>query len=140
MQNLDDPVKPFNPSDKPSGGVQGAPDEPQTYQQSLDDALSQTFPASDPISPGSAMDAEDRVAPSRRDPVDWRLRRGSQVDAGETGGSTSRMTQAMFGGLVGAVVLGALAGRTGMLIGAMAGAALARANLGAPADERQPRL
>ena len=59
-----------------SGGLPGAPQEPGTYQQSLDEALAETFPASDPISPSQAMRAQDE-APSSRDPVDWRVDRGS---------------------------------------------------------------
>jgi hypothetical protein len=58
-----------------SGGVPGAPQEPSTYQQTLDEALSETFPASDPISPSQAMRAQEE-APSERDPVDWRVERG----------------------------------------------------------------
>ena len=60
---------------KYSGGVPGAPQEPGTYQQTLDEALSETFPASDPISPSQAMRAQEE-APSERDPVDWRVERG----------------------------------------------------------------
>jgi hypothetical protein len=56
-------------------GVPGAPQEPSTYQQTLDEALSETFPASDPISPSQAMRAQEE-APSERDPVDWRVERG----------------------------------------------------------------
>jgi hypothetical protein len=59
-----------------SGGLPGAPQEPATYQQTLDEALAETFPASDPISPSQAMRAQDE-APSARDPVDWRVERGS---------------------------------------------------------------
>jgi len=34
----------------------------QTYQGSLDEALEETFPASDPISPGAAMHAEEMAS------------------------------------------------------------------------------
>jgi hypothetical protein len=61
---------------KHSGGLPGVPSEPETYQQTLDEALAETFPASDPISPSQAMRAE-RMASSPRDPVDWRVERGS---------------------------------------------------------------
>jgi hypothetical protein len=61
---------------KLSGGLPGAPQEPRTYQQTLDEALAETFPASDPISPSQAMRAQEEV-PSERDPVDWRVERGS---------------------------------------------------------------
>jgi hypothetical protein len=46
-----------------------------TYQELLDDALDQTFPASDPISPTAAMAAEKRIA-TARDAVDWTLKPG----------------------------------------------------------------
>jgi CBS domain-containing protein len=46
-----------------------------TYQELLDDALDQTFPASDPISPSAAMAAEKRIA-TDRDAVDWTLKPG----------------------------------------------------------------
>ena len=59
-----------------SGGLPGAPQEPGTYQQTLDEALAETFPASDPISPSQAMRAQEE-APTERDPVDWRVERGS---------------------------------------------------------------
>ncbi|MCK7494298.1 MAG: hypothetical protein MZW92_26265 [Comamonadaceae bacterium] len=52
-------------------------DKPQTYQQVLDEALDETFPASDPISPGAAMHAEERVA-GRGDEHDWKLKPGSE--------------------------------------------------------------
>lgn len=59
---------------KYSGGLPGAPQEPGTYQETLDEALAETFPASDPISPSQAMRARDET-PSTRDPVDWRVER-----------------------------------------------------------------
>ncbi|MBK1616455.1 hypothetical protein CKO44_23725 [Rubrivivax gelatinosus] len=49
----------------------------QTYQQALDEALDQTFPASDPISPSAAMHAEKQVA-SRGETKDWKLQPGSE--------------------------------------------------------------
>jgi hypothetical protein len=48
-----------------------------TYQEVLDEALDETFPASDPISPGAAAHAEAR-AHHTRDAVDWTLQAGSQ--------------------------------------------------------------
>ena len=59
---------------KLSGGLPGAPEAPQTYQQALDEALAETFPASDPISPSAAMHLEERIS-SERDAVDWKLRK-----------------------------------------------------------------
>jgi hypothetical protein len=61
---------------KHSGGLPGVPHEPQTYQETLDEALAETFPASDPISPGQASRANTQT-PSSRDPVDWRVERPS---------------------------------------------------------------
>ena len=46
-----------------------------SYQALLDDALDQTFPASDPISPSAAMYAEAQVA-TEKDAVDWVLKPG----------------------------------------------------------------
>lgn len=42
-----------------------------TYQEQLDAALEETFPASDPISPGSAMHAEGEHHRTARDSHDW---------------------------------------------------------------------
>ena len=43
----------------------------------VDKAVDMTFPASDPISPGAAEHAE-RQTQTRRDDVDWTLKKGSQ--------------------------------------------------------------
>ena len=51
-------------------GVQ--PDPLPTYQELLDEALELTFPASDPISPGAATRAEERVS-TPMDETDWKL-------------------------------------------------------------------
>jgi hypothetical protein len=48
-----------------------------TYQELLDESLDETFPASDPISPGAAMHAERQVA-TGKDEVDWQLKPGAQ--------------------------------------------------------------
>jgi len=48
-----------------------AGDSPKTYQESLDEALDETFPASDPISPSAAMHAEERIQ-TAKDEVDWK--------------------------------------------------------------------
>lgn len=58
---------------KPAGKV-------PTYQELLDESLDETFPASDPISPGAAMHAERQVA-TGKDDVDWQLRPGAQQPA-----------------------------------------------------------
>ncbi|MGH6648299.1 hypothetical protein [Aquabacterium sp.] len=47
-----------------------------TYQELLDEALDETFPASDPISPSAAMSAEKRIAKGTED-VDWHLQPGA---------------------------------------------------------------
>lgn len=47
-----------------------------TYQELLDEALDETFPASDPISPSAAMHAERQVA-TGKDDVDWKLQPGA---------------------------------------------------------------
>jgi hypothetical protein len=89
----------------------------QTYQQSLDQALEETFPASDPIS-ASAAGAQDDPVQSPGNPIDWRL-------AGAEGGASSRpgtseVSSILLGAAAGAFV-GRLAGgrtRLGALIGA----------------------
>jgi hypothetical protein len=58
--------------EKPDACLPGEADAPDTYQQALDEALAETFPASDPISPSAAA-AGDTPVPSPRDPVDWPL-------------------------------------------------------------------
>lgn len=53
-----------------------------TYQDQLDEALEETFPASDPISPSAAEAAErraERAITSRRNEADWALTPGSEV-------------------------------------------------------------
>lgn len=49
-----------------------------TYQELLDEALDETFPASDPISPSAAMHAEKQVS-TGKDDVDWKLKPGAQI-------------------------------------------------------------
>lgn len=48
-----------------------------SYQELLDDALDQTFPASDPISPTAAMYAEREIS-TEKDSTDWTLKPGAQ--------------------------------------------------------------
>lgn len=63
-----------NASTSSSGGGQGKEatiDAPTTYQESLDEALDETFPASDPISPSAALHAEERIQ-TAKDKVDWK--------------------------------------------------------------------
>ncbi|MFO1298435.1 MAG: hypothetical protein U1F25_19540, partial [Rubrivivax sp.] len=104
---------------KPSGGLEGVPEESRTYQESLDDALAQTFPASDPISPSSAMHAE-RATRTQRDDHDWKLKPGSSVPLpGQHGTGTA--TRTWVGALVGGAV-GMRLGLPGLVVGALAGA------------------
>ena len=61
------------------------PDEKvPTYQELLDDALDQTFPASDPISPTAAMHAEKQVS-TGKDDTDWELKPGGHEPPQRTG-------------------------------------------------------
>lgn len=59
-----------------------------TYQELLDEALDQTFPASDPISPGAAMHADRQIA-TGKDGTDWTLKPG-QCDPGRNPSATGR--------------------------------------------------
>jgi hypothetical protein len=75
--------RPAPPTDlvTPSGGnppQQGLP----TYQALLDEAVQETFPASDPISPTSAMHAEHPVR-TARDAQDWALQSQSETAAAQ---------------------------------------------------------
>jgi hypothetical protein len=75
--------QPARPPDlvSPSGGnppQQGLP----TYQALLDEAVQETFPASDPISPTAAMHAEEPVR-TGRDASDWALQPQSEATSGQ---------------------------------------------------------
>lgn len=48
-------------------------DKLPTYQEALDEAVEQTFPASDPISP-SAAEKADRAVSTPKDDKDWKAR------------------------------------------------------------------
>lgn len=74
------PERPPVPPEMPSGGVPGRSDRPGTYQEALDEALAETFPASDPISP-SSVDSGRPPKPSLRDAVDWPLKVSSTEQA-----------------------------------------------------------
>jgi len=77
--------KPKAPAPKPGKTTAGPSFEKvPSYQALLDDALDQTFPASDPISPSAAMYAEAQVA-TEKDAVDWVLKPGG--GRGGTGAS-----------------------------------------------------
>jgi len=49
----------------------------KTYQQTLDDALEDTFPASDPIAPGAAAHPVEPATHTDED-ADWHLKPGSK--------------------------------------------------------------
>ncbi|MEW6705208.1 MAG: hypothetical protein AB1430_10195 [Pseudomonadota bacterium] len=53
-----------------------------TYQELLDEAVDETFPASDPISPTAAMNAE-RPLSTRLDSQDWKLKPAQSAPAAE---------------------------------------------------------
>ena len=56
-------------------------DKTPTYQELLDESLDETFPASDPISPGAAAHA-DRLVHTDKDETDWKLTPGSKAPEG----------------------------------------------------------
>jgi hypothetical protein len=64
------PRTPKAAKDRPEGK---AKDKLPTYQESLDEALEETFPASDPISPSAAMHA-DKPVKTGKDERDWKVR------------------------------------------------------------------
>ncbi|RTL41303.1 MAG: hypothetical protein EKK53_13765 [Burkholderiales bacterium] len=64
-------------------------DKVPTYQELLDDALEQTFPASDPISPSAAMHAEEQAESARQGETDWKLKPGGTAPAGSDAASGS---------------------------------------------------
>ncbi|HEY0817949.1 MAG TPA: hypothetical protein VGD46_04170 [Rhizobacter sp.] len=64
------------PEDRLEGKARGPSEAVPTYQELLDEALDETFPASDPISPSAAMAAEKRIK-TDKDATDWTLRPGA---------------------------------------------------------------
>ncbi|HET7867959.1 MAG TPA: hemerythrin domain-containing protein [Burkholderiaceae bacterium] len=90
----------------PSHGRSTAPGgKIPTYQQLLDEALEQTFPASDPISPSAAMAAERRIR-TPGNTHDWVLRPGAASSPGGLQRSGPRQRPASGGVLAG--LMGAL--------------------------------
>ena len=68
------------PDHRASSGEQSdAGDKATTYQEVLDEALEETFPASDPIAPGAAMHARERIT-TEKDVVDWAIEPGSSAE------------------------------------------------------------
>lgn len=86
---------------QPAGSASGADARPPTYQQLLDDALDQTFPASDPISPSAAMSAARRTQ-TEGNPRDWTLRPGEASEPvplrkGDAGDQATRRSRVSTG-------------------------------------------
>lgn len=73
-------MKDQHATDRETKRVEGQHRKPHekvpTYQELLDEALDETFPASDPISPSAAMHAEKQIS-SSRDGTDWTLKPGA---------------------------------------------------------------
>ncbi len=65
---------PYRPMPMPGPQTRDAGELPQhrppTYQEKLDEAIDETFPASDPISP-SGPDRPEHATRTPRDDVDW---------------------------------------------------------------------
>jgi hypothetical protein len=72
----EDPRATRSPGERLEGKGEAPAEKVPTYQELLDEALDQTFPASDPISPTAAMAAEKRIE-TERDAVDWTLKPGA---------------------------------------------------------------
>lgn len=74
------PLQPDTPEQREARRLDGcctrAQERVPTYQELLDDALDQTFPASDPISPSAAMHTH-ALLHSAENPKDWTLRPGA---------------------------------------------------------------
>ncbi|WP_043460407.1 hypothetical protein [Azohydromonas australica] len=58
------------------GQAQQPEEKVPTYQELLDEAVDETFPASDPISPSAAMNADKKISTSK-DSHDWTLQPGA---------------------------------------------------------------
>jgi hypothetical protein len=71
-----DPRDVKRPEERLEGKARAPADAVPTYQELLDEALDETFPASDPISPSAAMAAEKRIK-TEKDATDWTLRPGA---------------------------------------------------------------
>lgn len=71
-----DPREVKRSEERLEGKAQAPSEKVPTYQELLDEALDETFPASDPISPTAAMAAEKRIR-TDKDSTDWTLRPGA---------------------------------------------------------------
>ncbi|WP_119156943.1 hypothetical protein [Caldimonas tepidiphila] len=63
-------------------------DKVPTYQELLDESLEETFPASDPISPGAAAHPTRPVA-TDKDDRDWQLQPAGEREAPDDGSGLS---------------------------------------------------
>lgn len=79
---MKDPQAQQREDERLEGKARKDSDKVPTYQELLDDALDQTFPASDPISPSAAMHAEEQAEKSAKDGADWKLKPGADQPAG----------------------------------------------------------
>ncbi len=62
-----------------SGAQTDASGKAPTYQDVLDEALEETFPASDPIATGAAMRPRQKIT-TEKNADDWQLAPGSSVE------------------------------------------------------------
>jgi hypothetical protein len=70
---MTEPRTPEHAAERLEGKAALPEDKLPTYQELLDEALDETFPASDPISPSAAMHADEPVK-TPKDERDWRLK------------------------------------------------------------------
>jgi hypothetical protein len=66
---------------------QGTAEHERTYQEALDESLQDTFPASDPISPGAATRAAEPIS-TEKNATDWTLEPESEATAANEPGAT----------------------------------------------------
>jgi hypothetical protein len=66
------PHTPEQEAERLEGRARKSEDKLPTYQELLDEALQETFPASDPIAPGAAMHTKKPVK-TAMDERDWKL-------------------------------------------------------------------
>jgi hypothetical protein len=82
------PRKIFTEAERLEGRARRAEDKVPTYQELLDQAVEQTFPASDPISASAAMHTARRIS-TPKDATDWTLVPGRCEPAGAGHGSAT---------------------------------------------------
>ncbi len=89
-------MQPKDPKEKEDVRLSGQAREPKdkvpTYQEALDEALENTFPASDPVAPGAAAQPRE-PQPTPRDRRDWALEPG----AGDPANANAATAQAPGG-------------------------------------------